>query len=165
MNALPWILAAWAIVLTLLAAYGLWRIVLHVQHLSNELRVAIAAFGRPIHQPMSTDFTRIKETPPIKGAAGLEFYRGLHQSTYWGPLAHKFQTDARELLLQARSFHADGKADAGTFVSGAAFYASQQAVMVEREIATLASNLQRESEDKKLNELAGLEDSPRPARY
>lgn len=165
MTVLSWILASLAFICMLVACLVAWRALFHVKHLASELRVAIAAFGRPIRQPESADFTYIKESPPLTGVGGLAFFRQLHQSQFWTPLAHKFQADTRELLLQTRAFHADGKPHAATFASGAAFYASQQAVMVERQIATLAQQVQREAENKKLDEMAGLAESQRPARY
>ena len=165
MNALPVILAAWLVVLTALAAYALWRMVFHVQHLNNELKVIVSAIGRPIHTPNQTDYSYIKEGKPLKGEAALAFFRGFHQSQFWQPLSHKFQADTRELLLQAHSLIREGKAEAATFLAGEAFYASQQAVLVEREIATIGAMLQRIAEDKKLDELTGIGEVPRPARY
>jgi hypothetical protein len=164
MNALPWILAGWLFVLTCLALLGGWRLLLHVKQSSLQLQAMLAAFGRPIATPWQTDYTHIKEAPPLKGPSGLAFYQQLHQSAFWGPLAHKFQGDVRELLLQAYTLNRDGKADAAMFAAGSAFYASQQAVLVEREIATIQSRLATEAQNKAIDAL--LEDgSQRPARH
>lgn len=166
MNALPWILAAWLFVLTGLALLGGWRLLLHVKQSSLQLQAMLAAFGRPLQAPWQTDYTHIKETPPLKGPAGLAFYQQLHQSQFWGPLAHKFQGDVRELLLQAYMLNRDGKADAAMFAAGSAFYASQQAVLVEREIATIQSRIVTDAQNTQLDALLSPpEHSPRPARY
>ena len=164
MRMLPWILAAWMFVLTVLLALGGWWMLFHVKQSIAQLRVMLASIGRPVHEKFTTEYSHVGEGKPIKGAAGIEFYQGFHSSPYWKPLAQKAQSDTRELLARAHLAVLDGKADAATFLSGAAFYASQQAVMVERELVRLPSLLESEAQNAALDKL--LEDqSPRPARY
>ena len=164
MNTIPWIFAAWMLVLTVLLALAGWRLLLHVQQSVAQLRVMLASIGRPVHEKFTTEYSHIGEARPIKGAAGIEFYQGLHRSPYWKPLAQKAQSDTRELLARAHLAVLDGKPEAATFLSGAAFYASQQAVMVERELVRLPSLLESDAQNAALDKLLE-EQSARPARY
>jgi len=166
MTPLLGILVGWLLLISAGVGYALWRSVLHVQQAKDGVVAMLAHVARPLNAPTGAEFTYIKETPPLQGKAALDFYRGFYQTSYWPLLAHKFQADTRQLLLQANALHREGKGDAAHFLSGQAFYASQQAVLVEREIATWTKRMQELEENAQLDKALGLaEDVPRPARY
>lgn len=109
--------------------------------------------------------SHIPERPLMGPEAALAYYRNLAGSPLWAPLAHRFQVDTRDRLVQARIQSEAGKPYAAMMHVGAAWYASQLAILCEREIDAALKRVQREAAEKQLDAQLDGKGDHRPARY
>ena len=115
---------------------------------------AILMALRPISSPGPTaTFSLVKELPPATPEAALEFFKGAQQSPWWPYLSHRFQVSSRGFLDSARLESTQGHDAAAMFYSGAAWYASREAVMPQREINTCLALLQVKESERQIEEV------------
>ena len=99
---------------------------------------------RPLPPPGYEDsgpWPKIVEKPVMDSAAAVQFWRKIHESNEWGVLAHLWQVKCRDWLSRAR-MAADQKNQSGVqFYVGAAWVASQAAVMPSVELTTAVERM------------------------
>jgi hypothetical protein len=142
--------------------YLIWRSRQEFAMLSGHLAGIVRMRPELDAQPCS----RIPERRALDPKAALEFYQRLHASPDWPVLAHKLQLDARQALLHCRTLADDGKGEAALFHAGVAHYASQLAVLPEREIQTALGVLKQQAAEAEFQKRNGqATETSRPARY
>jgi hypothetical protein len=139
---MTWVLGV--ILLFLVAAIGLlvYVVMLLRQAFSDMRQVLIAT--RPLPPPGYEDsgpWPKIDEKPVMDSAASVQFWRKIHESNEWGVLAHLWQVKCRDWLSRSR-MAADQKNQSGVqFYVGAAWVASQAAVMPSVELTTAVERM------------------------
>ena len=102
--------------------------------------VLLATRPIPTHED-SGPWPKIVEKPVMDSAAAVQFWRKIHESNEWGVLAHLWQVKCRDWLSRAR-MAADQKNQSGVqFYVGAAWVASQAAVMPSVELTTAVERM------------------------
>lgn len=107
----------------------------------------------------------LPERPVMSPEAALAYYQSLASSPLWAPLAHRFQVDTRDRLVQARIQSEAGRPYAAMLHVGGAWYASQMAILCEREIAVAQKQVERKAAEKRVDEQLASVGDHRPARY
>ena len=138
---MTWTLGAAALIL-LLVAIGLlvYLVLLLRASMAGMQQVLIATRPIPTHED-SGPWPKIDEKPVMDSSAAVQFWRKIHESNEWGVIGHSWQVRCREWLSRAR-MAADQKNQSGVqFYVGAAWVASQAAVMPSVELTTAVERM------------------------
>lgn len=148
-----WAVATPLVLLLSLVAVAVLGLIL-MRRWMQDLAAVVMALRPSGQQPgPAASFSLVKELPPASPEAALEFFKGAHQSHWWPYLAHRFQYATRGFLESARVEGGQGHDAAAMFYAGAAWYASREAVMPQREIDTCLAVLQAKEAERKIEEM------------
>jgi len=135
-----WLLGVTAFFLLVAIGLLIYLVLLIRTGMAGIQQVLIATRPIPTHED-SGPWPNIPEKPVMDSTAAVQFWRKIHESTEWGVLGHLWQVKTRDWLSRAR-MAADQKNQSGVqFYVGAAWVASQAAVMPSVELTTAVERM------------------------